>query len=101
MEYCPVDSGANPGWQQMLAAHQAGTLSREHDAAYFQRPRPVLELYDLDTDPSELHNLADLDQHRDTQQTLMAALQEKLITDYDFVPPVINEALPRPAAPKK
>jgi hypothetical protein len=35
------------------------------------------------------------------QQTLIAALQEKLITDYDFVPPVINEAVPRPNAPKK
>ena len=35
------------------------------------------------------------------QQTLAAALQEKLITDYDFVPPVIMEALPWPNARKR
>jgi hypothetical protein len=28
----------------------------------------------------------------------MAAMQEKMITDYDYVPPVINEAVPRPNA---
>jgi arylsulfatase A-like enzyme len=101
MEYWPVDSGASPGWQQMVAAHQAGTLRPEHEAAYFHRPRPSLELYDLDADPGELHNLAGQSQHRDVQQTLMAALQEKLITDYDFVPPVVNEAQPRPNGAKK
>ena len=101
MEYWPVDSGANPGWQQMVAAHHAGTLKPEIEKAYFQRPRPVLELYDLDADPSELHNVAGQAEFRDVQQTLMAALQEKLITDYDYVPPVLNEALPRPNAPAK
>ena len=35
------------------------------------------------------------------RQTLAAALQEKLITDYDFVPPVIKEALPPANAGKK
>jgi hypothetical protein len=85
----------------MVAAHQAGTLRPEHEAAYFHRPRPSLELYDLDADPGELHNLAGQSQHRDVQQTLMAALQEKLITDYDFVPPVVNEAQPRPNGAKK
>ena len=98
MQYWPVDSGGNPGWQQMLAAHQAGTLSGELEASYFRNPRPVLELYDLEKDPSELDNLAGKAEFRDLQQTLMAALQEKLITDYDFVPPVINEAMPRPNA---
>ncbi len=98
MEYWPVDSGGNPGWQQMVAAHQAGTLKPEIDNAYFHRPRPVLELYDLDADPSELHNLAGQAEYKDAQQTLMAVLQEKLITDYDYVPPVIQEAVPRPNA---
>ena len=31
----------------------------------------------------------------------MAALQEKLITDYDFIPPVLNEAQPLPTKPAK
>jgi N-sulfoglucosamine sulfohydrolase len=101
MEYAPVDSAADPSWQQMLAAHQAGKLDPRHERAYFQRPRPVLELYDLDADPGELDNLAGRPEHRDTQQSLMAALQEKLITDYDFVPPVLNEAMPRPGVGAK
>jgi len=58
----------------------------------------VLELYDLDADPGELHNLAGRSEYRDVQQTLMVAMQEKMITDYDFVPPVLNEAAPRRAA---
>jgi len=101
MEYWPVDSGNDPGWQQILEAHRAGKLKPEHEQAYFRRPRPVLELYDLDADPAELHNLAGRPEVRDVQQTLMAALQEKLITDYDFVPPVVSEALPRPTVEKK
>lgn len=98
MEYWPVDSADNAGWQQMLAAHRAGTLKPEHERAYFQRPRPILELYDLEADPGELHNLAGSDQYRDVEQALKQAMQEKIITDYDFVPPVIFEAV-RPAAP--
>ncbi|HKA00965.1 MAG TPA: sulfatase [Candidatus Solibacter sp.] len=101
MEYWPVDSGSDPGWQDILAAHKAGKLSPEHERAYFQRPRPVIELYDLDTDPSELHNLAGTPEYRDEENTLKAALQEKLITDYDFVPPVIKEGLPARQNPGK
>ncbi len=94
MEYAPVDSVQDPGWQEMLAAHQAGKLKPEHDRAYFGRPRPVLELYDLDRDPAELHNLATLDEFKDIRQTLLAALQEKMIVDSDFVPPALTEANP-------
>ena len=101
MEYWPVDSGDDPGWRQMVAAHQAGKLKPEHEQAYFHRPRPVMELYDLDVDPGELNNLAGRPEVRDVQQTLEAMLQEKLITDYDFVSPVIPEATPRPPAGKK
>ena len=92
MEYWPVDSGQDAGWQEIVAAHKAGTLKPEHERAYFQRPRPTLELFDLDADPGELNNLAGRAEYRDIQETLMAALQEKQITDYDYVPPVLNEA---------
>ncbi|MBI4909383.1 MAG: sulfatase [Acidobacteria bacterium] len=97
MEYWPVDSANDPGWQQMLAAHKAGKLKPEHDQAYFRDPRPVLELYDLETDPGELNNLAGKPELKDIQLTLMAAMQEKMIQDYDFIPPVLTEAAPRRA----
>ena len=86
--------------KEQVAAHKAGSLKPEHDRAYFQTPRPVLELFDLDTDPGELQNLAGKPEYKDVQLTLMAALQEKLITDFDFVPPVLNETR-RPVAQKK
>jgi len=103
MEYWPVDSAQDPGWQEILAAHKAGTLKPEHESAYFQRPRPVLELFDLESDPGELNNLAGRPELRDIQQSLMEAMQEKMITDYDFIPPVLTEAGPRvpPGAAKK
>lgn len=101
MEYAPVDSAQDPGWQQMVAAHAAGALKPEHDRAYFGRPRPVLELYDLDADPGEMNNLAGRAELNDVQQTMMAAMQEKMIVDSDFVPPVLTEGGPAARQQKK
>ncbi len=98
MEYAPVDSAGGPGWQQILEAHKAGKLSPEIERAYFTQPRPVMELYDLDADPSELNNLAGKAEFKDVQATLAAAMQEKMILDYDFIPPVLSEGNPRPGA---
>ncbi len=99
MEYWPVDSSQDAGWQQMLAAHKAGKLDPKIDNAYFRDPRPVLELYDLEKDPGELDNLAGRAEFNDVQQSLMAALLEKQIVDHDFAPPVLQEVPPRrPAA---
>ena len=92
MEYWPVDSGGGPGWQQMAAAHRDGKLAPEIDRAYFQRPRPVFELYDLDADPSELHNLAGQPEAAAVERELKIALQEKAIIDYDFLPLPLGEA---------
>ena len=92
MEYWPVDSGNDPGWQQMSAAHRDGKLAPEIDRAYFKRPRPVFELYDLDTDPSELDNLAGRPEVAAIEQELKIALQEKAIIDYDFLPLPLGEA---------
>jgi hypothetical protein len=86
MEYSPVDSANDPGWKQVKAAHAAGTLPAELDRAYFTLPRPVLELFDLDNDPSELNNLIGKPEHAAIQDELLRALQEKMILDYDFLP---------------
>lgn len=85
MEYWPVDSGNDPGWQQILRAHSAGKLSPEHERAYFG-PRPVFELYDLEKDPAELHNLAGRAELASIERDLKVALQEKMILDYDYLP---------------
>jgi arylsulfatase A-like enzyme len=91
MEYQPVDSTRDPSWQQILAAHRDGKLKPEHERAYFQSPRPVLELFDLENDPSELNNLAGRPEVRDVERQHLMALQEKMILDYDFLPPPMSE----------
>jgi N-sulfoglucosamine sulfohydrolase len=100
MEYAPVDSAQDPGWREIVAAQQEGKLKPEHAQAYFGRPRPVLELYDLERDPAELNNVAGVAEYNDVQQTLLAVMQEKMIVDSDFIPPAVNENLP-PAAQRK
>ncbi|MBZ2187172.1 MAG: sulfatase [Bryobacter sp.] len=91
-EYWPVDSARDAGWQQILAAHAAGKLAPELDRAYFSRPRPVVELFDLAKDPSELDNLAGRPEYAAIELDLKTALQEKMVKDYDFLPPPFDEA---------
>ena len=53
--------------------HEAGTLD-ENQSLLFRNVRPKEELYDLDSDPHELHNLATDPEHQST----LFALREKL-----------------------
>jgi N-sulfoglucosamine sulfohydrolase len=92
-EYQPVDSANDAGWRETVAAHQAGKLPAALEKAYFTRPRPVVELYDLDKDPSELNNVAGQPDYAAVEEELKTALQEKMVTDYDFLPPPFNEAV--------
>lgn len=91
MEYAPVDSANDPGWRQTVEAHNSGKLPPELSRAYFTRPRPIVELFDLDQDPSELHNLAGRPELAAIERQLKLALQEKMILDYDFLPLPTNE----------
>ena len=50
---------------------------------------------DFGAEPRRAAHLAGSPETKDVQETLMAAVQEKMITDYDFVPPALNEAAPR------
>jgi N-sulfoglucosamine sulfohydrolase len=82
----PVDSQQDPGWQDMKAANAAGKLAPEFVRGYFTAPRPTFELYDLDADPAELHNLEDDPKYRDVGLELRRALTEKMVLDWDFLP---------------
>jgi hypothetical protein len=55
------------------------------DQAYYGR-RPVLELYDMEKDPAELHNLAGTPELRSIERELLVAMQEKMILDWDYLP---------------
>jgi arylsulfatase A-like enzyme len=90
MEYSPVDSARDPGWTQIVEAHKAGKLSAQHEQAYFGKRR-VIELYDLEKDPAELENLAGRPELAKIERELKVVLAEKMILDYDFLPPPIND----------
>jgi len=102
--YSPVDSAGGAAWREMTAAHEAGRLGAGLRATYFTTPRPVYELYDLQTDPSELNNLSGSPAHREIEYALRTALAEKMILDWDYLPlpdlsPPASEGAPK--SPKK
>ena len=84
--YSPVDSAGDPGWQAMTRAFAEKRLAAPFAGRYFTQPRPVYELYDLETDPHELRNLAGQPQVQAVEQALKEALQEKMILDFDYLP---------------
>ncbi len=84
--YSPVDSAGGAAWREITAAHAAGKLSPGLAATYFSQPRPVYELYDLESDPSELKNLSGNPALREVEQGLRVALAEKMILDWDYLP---------------
>jgi arylsulfatase A-like enzyme len=82
----PVDSQKDPGWQEILAAHEAKTLAPQFERAYFTLPRATFELYDLDADPGELNNLAGKPEYKEAELELKRALTERMVLDWDFLP---------------
>ncbi len=84
--YSPVDSAGGAGWTQIKAAFEQGQLSKPLATTYFTTPRPVYELYDLEADPAELNNLSGQADMSDVEQELRAALAEKMIVDFDYLP---------------
>jgi N-sulfoglucosamine sulfohydrolase len=84
--YAPVDSAGGQAWKEMQEANAAGKLPPGMSATYFKTPRPVYELYDLKADPAELNNLSGDPAHATTERELRAALAEKMILDWDYLP---------------
>ena len=84
--YSPVDSAGDPYWRAINRLHNEGKLEPQFERAYFTNPRPVYELYDVTRDPGELNNLAGKAEYQKVEHELKAALQEKMILDYDFLP---------------
>lgn len=66
-------------WQ---AAFQAGQCTPAQNA--FWQTKPVEELYDLETDPHQVQNLAEEPQHRAVLTRLRAVLQQHLLATHDL-----------------
>ncbi len=84
--YTPVDFAGQPFWKELQQMHADGKLSDQLDRLYFAPTRPMFEVYDLRSDPSELENLADRPEAREVATRLKAALQEWMILERDYLP---------------
>ena len=84
--YTPVDMSRKDAWLAVQTEHRTGQLSSLHERLYFQNPRPVLELYDLQEDPYELQNLAGREDMNAIEQVLRQELDRWMIRESDFLP---------------
>lgn len=71
-------------FQEMRRLRDAGKLTPAQ-AEVFRVPRPVEELYDLETDPFELHNLIDDPAHAAKRDELRAVLYRWVVDTKDFI----------------
>ena len=75
--------------------HEEKKLASDLAPLYFAPHRPMFELFDLQSDPSELKNLSGQPGSAAIEKQLKAALQEWMILERDFVPlPVTPDAKP-------
>lgn len=84
--YGPVDSAGGAAWKDMRTADDAGKLNAGLHQTYFVSPRPVYELYDLQTDPSELNNLSGRSELASVEKALREKLAEKMVLEFDHLP---------------
>jgi len=91
--YTPVDFNNDPFWKELTQMNAEGKLSADHARLLFSPTRPMFELFDLEKDPREFENLAGRAEAAAVERELMAALQEWMIVERDYLP------LPVPPAP--
>lgn len=86
--FAPVDieDYQRPFWADLVKRHTAGSLPEPFDTLYFRRQRPIFELFDLQSDPYELTNLAGNPKYELIEQDLKNQLAEWMILERDFLP---------------
>ena len=84
----------SPTWASIQREARQGRLVRRH-LQLLNPSRPVIELYDLDRDPGEFHNLAGDPGHEAILNDLMRRLSDWMHDTYDYLPP----AFARPGEP--
>ena len=95
--YHPVDFAGTPMWKELELMNKDGKLPAELSKMYFSPTRPMFELYDLETDPNEMKNLAGTKAAAEVEKQLKTELHAWMILQRDFVPLPV----PPPAKKKK
>jgi arylsulfatase A-like enzyme len=70
-----LDPSKSPYWYDLIGAKRANKLSYAQ-SLFFEFPRPSVELYDLEKDPQEQHNLAFEEEFLPIEKKLMLKLRE-------------------------
>ncbi len=81
----PADASRSPSWYSLTAGRAAGTLT-PGQARLFEAPRPVIEVYDLESDPHELVNLAGRPEVEQIARQLSRVLDAWIEETEDFPP---------------
>lgn len=81
----PADAVRSDTYVKMLELRDAGKLTEDQQCC-FQIPRQEVELYDMEADPHELHNLAGNPEYREVQQELRTALDQWQEETHDRLP---------------
>ncbi|HEY1065088.1 MAG TPA: sulfatase [Pirellulales bacterium] len=82
----PADAVRSPTFAALRRQRDAGTLPDHLQRQLFTAPRPKYELYDVQTDPAELKNLANDPAHQDALHVLQKELQQWRQATRDFIP---------------
>jgi len=85
----PADAVRSPTFTVMKERYRAG-LASPAESLCFRKARPYEELYDLETDPHELNNLAADPNHQETLERLRAALDAWQERTRDELPAVLS-----------
>ncbi len=89
------DLEGSPTWKSYQDLGRAGKLAPHH-LRLLQPARPVVEMYDLKSDPDEFNNVVDDPAHAAARADLLKRLSEWMHQTYDFLPP----AFAGPGEPK-
>ncbi|MDA0349641.1 MAG: sulfatase [Verrucomicrobia bacterium] len=86
LPYAPVDMDGKSAWEGVKKAYNAGKLDPVHEQMYFSQPRPMFELYDLNQDPNQIHNLAGTKAFQSLENDLRIKLTKWMVREADYLP---------------
>lgn len=86
LPYTPVDFNGSDMWKELVSMNEKSQLPEPFKTLYFKPQHPVFELFDLETDPNELTNLAGKSELKQVEHDLKTALNEWMLLNRDYLP---------------